>query len=65
MIRVLNESVENGEIYLADAQEKVKVTMLGELNADGTRPINPNLDLGENGYMYALDSKGLNYTSKM
>lgn len=59
MIRVLNESVENGDISLADAQEKVKVTMLGELNADGTRPINPNLDLGENGYMYALDSKGL------
>ncbi|MFC4410586.1 methyl-accepting chemotaxis protein [Chungangia koreensis] len=58
-IRVLNESVENGDISLVEAQEKVKVMMLGNINSDGTRPINPNIDLGQYGYMYALDSKGL------
>ncbi|MFJ7970205.1 methyl-accepting chemotaxis protein [Psychrobacillus sp. NPDC096389] len=59
MIHVLNESVENGDITLVEAQEKVKITMLGNLNSDGTRPINPNLDLGKNGYMFVLDSEGL------
>ena len=58
-ISVLNASVESGDISLAEAQEKVKITMLGDLNSDGTRPINPNVDLGENGYMFALDSEGL------
>ncbi|MFJ8064804.1 cache domain-containing protein, partial [Psychrobacillus sp. NPDC096426] len=59
MIRVLNENVENGDITLAEAQEIVKIAMLGKLNSDGTRPINPSIDLGENGYMFALDSGGI------
>jgi len=59
IISVLNESVENGDISLAEAQGKVKITILGNMNSDGTRPINPNLDLGENGYMFVLDNEGL------
>lgn len=58
-IRVLNESVENGDLSLVEAQEKVKIMMLGNINSDGTRPVNKNIDIGSNGYMYALDSKGL------
>lgn len=59
IIGVLNESVENGDISLEEAQEKVKVTILGDLSSDGTRPINPNINLGKNGYMFVLDSEGL------
>ncbi|MCZ8532238.1 methyl-accepting chemotaxis protein [Psychrobacillus psychrodurans] len=59
IIGVLNESVENGDISLEEAQEKVKVTILGDLSSDGTRPINPNINLGKNGYMFVLDNEGL------
>ncbi|MEK4715923.1 methyl-accepting chemotaxis protein [Sporosarcina sp. FSL K6-5500] len=58
-ISVLNESVENGELSLEEAQEKVKITILGNMKSDGTRPINPKIDLGKNGYMFVLDSQGL------
>lgn len=59
MIRVLNESVEKGDLSLIEAQEKVKKAILGDVNPDGTRPINKNIGLGEHGYMYVLDSEGL------
>jgi methyl-accepting chemotaxis protein len=57
-IITLNHLVENGQITLEDAQEQMKVMMLGEKQADGTRPINPNIDLGENGYYYVLSERG-------
>lgn len=59
MIEALNEEVENGNLSLADAQERVKQAILGEQNADGTRPINKNIDLGENGYLFVIGSDGL------
>lgn len=59
MIRVMNESVENGDLSLIEAQEKVKMAMLGDKNADGTREINKNIDIGSYGYMYALNSEGV------
>lgn len=57
MIEALNEEVEKGTISLDEAQEKVKVAILGEKDLEGNRPINENIDLGENGYMiiYAQD----------
>ena len=58
MIASLNEEVEKGNITLEDAQEKVKVTILGELQEDGTRPINTDFNLGENGYLFITDYEG-------
>ncbi|WP_339217020.1 methyl-accepting chemotaxis protein [Ornithinibacillus sp. FSL M8-0202] len=59
LMEVLNEQVENGNLSLEKAQEKVKVAILGEKQEDGTRPINNNLDLGENSYLFVNGSDGL------
>lgn len=58
LIDALNKEVEKGTLSLEEAQEQVKVAILGEKNADGKRPINKNFDLGENGYLYIIDQKG-------
>ena len=58
LIEVLHDEVKKGNMSLQDAQEKVKVAMLGEKNSDGTRPINENVDLGENGYMFVFSQEG-------
>ncbi|MDQ0162716.1 methyl-accepting chemotaxis protein [Aeribacillus alveayuensis] len=59
MINSLNEEVEKGTISLEEAQEKVKIAILGEKGADGIRPINKNIDLGENGYLFVYDQNGI------
>ncbi|MDF2669002.1 MAG: methyl-accepting chemotaxis protein [Paenibacillus sp.] len=51
------ESVKKGIISEKDAQEKVKEMLLGTLK-DGKRPINPNIDLGPNGYFFVMNDKG-------
>jgi methyl-accepting chemotaxis protein len=58
MINTIDKEVKKGNISLEDAQEYVKVSILGEKRADGTRPINKNIDLGENGYFYIIDQQG-------
>ena len=58
MIATLDQYVNEGEISLEAAQEKVKEAILGEKSADGTRPVNENFDLGENGFLFILDSNG-------
>lgn len=58
MIEALHTEVEKGNLPLEEAQEKVKVAVLGEMQSDGTRPINPDLDLGEHGYIFILDDEG-------
>src|SRR5690625_130402 len=58
MIAALNKEVEKGNISLEDAQEEVKIAILGEKDAEGNRPINKNIDVGENGYIYILDENG-------
>lgn len=55
-IEILYEQVENGALSLEDAQEKVKIAILGEMQEDGTRPINNRLDLGENGYLFVVNA---------
>jgi methyl-accepting chemotaxis protein len=57
-VAAFNDMVENGQLSLEEAQEEVKSIMLGSKNQDGTRPINENIDLGENGYYYVVNSKG-------
>lgn len=59
LIEALNEEVEEGHISLDEAKEKVKVAILGERQADGTRPINENINLGENGYLFILEENGM------
>lgn len=58
MIESLNKEVEKGNLSLLEAQEHIKVTILGEAQSDGTRPIDDNIDLGENGYLFILDENG-------
>lgn len=58
LISALHEHVENGLITKQEAQSTVILSILGEKQPDGTRPINDTFDLGEHGYMYIADSKG-------
>src|SRR5699024_3950043 len=59
MIEALNEEMENGDLSLEQAQERVKEAVLRDMKEDGTRPINDNIDLGENGYIFILADDGL------
>jgi methyl-accepting chemotaxis protein len=59
MITSLQEYVERGEMSLEEAQESVKSRILGPTQADGTRAINPNIDVGASGYIFVLDEKGV------
>ncbi|MGV8980929.1 methyl-accepting chemotaxis protein [Clostridium sp.] len=51
--------VDAGKLTLDEAQERVREYMLGEKNADGTRPINKNLSLGKSGYLLAYTQEGI------
>lgn len=53
----LTESVNHGLMTKEEAQEKVKIELLGA-KADGLRPINKKIDLGVNGYFFITDEKG-------
>jgi methyl-accepting chemotaxis protein len=63
LIDVLSQQVKAGKLSLEEAQELVKVQMLGKKDADGKRPINKKIDLGQYGYMYVYDQKGVILTS--
>ena len=58
MMDVLNSEVKKGKMTLEEAQEKLKVELLGEMNADGVRPINPRINLGDYGYYFIVDQDG-------
>lgn len=58
MIGFLNEEVESGDLTLDEAQERFKVAILGEKQADGTRPINKHIDMGKYGYFIVFDESG-------
>ena len=58
IMTTLNKSVVSGDLSLEESQEEFKQLILGEMKADGSRTINPNLDLGDNGYFYVLDTQG-------
>lgn len=51
--------VDSGKLTLEEAQERVREFMLGKKQADGTRPINKNFDLGDNGYLLAYTQEGV------
>jgi methyl-accepting chemotaxis protein len=54
MINLLNEQVENGDLTLEQAQEKLRVELLGAKNADNKRPIKSEYTVGETGYPWAV-----------
>ncbi|MFJ7734693.1 methyl-accepting chemotaxis protein [Lysinibacillus sp. NPDC097287] len=58
MIELLNKDVEKGIITLEEAQEKLKVAILGEKDAEGNRALNKNIKLGDNGYIFIVDQEG-------
>lgn len=58
LIDVLNTQVENGKLTKQEAEEMIKVAILGEKQSDGTRPIPEQFDLGEHGYLFIADSNG-------
>lgn len=57
LIELANARVESGEMTLEEAQEYVKVQMLGKKTGK-TRAIESKVDIGENGYIFALDAQG-------
>ena len=59
MISLLNEEVEAGHLTLAEAQEKLRIEILGKKDADGNRPINEQYMIGESGYVFATDDSYL------
>jgi diguanylate cyclase (GGDEF)-like protein/PAS domain S-box-containing protein len=59
MIGALQKQVQEGKVSLADAQEEVKETILGKKDKNGKRPINPRLNLGKHGFLFIINSQGL------
>ncbi|WP_312115646.1 methyl-accepting chemotaxis protein [Brevibacillus reuszeri] len=58
MVDTLQRYVTEGRITKDEAEEQIKSHILGPKQADGTRPINKNIDNGESGYMFVMDEKG-------
>lgn len=59
LIDAMDQQVQSGQLTLEEAQEQVKVYLLGERQPDGTRPVTSPIDLGENGYFVIYDQEGL------
>ncbi|GMA65593.1 methyl-accepting chemotaxis protein (plasmid) [Alicyclobacillus fastidiosus] len=58
-ISILNSEVQAGQISLASAQEQVKRMVLGPVQSNGMRPINPDYNIGNHrGFFYILNTKG-------
>lgn len=58
LIEAKKLEVSRGDISLEDAQEEIKVMLLGPMDAEGKRPINRNIDLGEHGYFVVYGTEG-------
>ncbi|WLV23939.1 methyl-accepting chemotaxis protein [Aciduricibacillus chroicocephali] len=59
LITVLNEEVKAGKLTLEEAQERARVMLIGKKQGDGKRSIDSKVDMGENGYFFALDDQGV------
>ncbi|WP_168122885.1 methyl-accepting chemotaxis protein [Paenibacillus sp. HB172176] len=57
-IENMDKLVEAGKISQEEAEEQMRVMLLGAKTENGTRAINPSIDLGKNGYFFVLDDKG-------
>ncbi|WP_458415342.1 EAL domain-containing protein [Schinkia sp. CFF1] len=59
MIGTLDKQVKAGNVLLEDAQEQVKEAILGKKDANGNRPINSRLNLGKHGFIFIINSAGV------
>ena len=59
MVRVLQQEVEAGHLTEEEAQEKLRLELFGEKDADNRRPIKEQYALGTSGYVNALDENGI------
>ncbi len=57
-IEAIQASVDAGALSRESAQEKIRVSLIGPLQADGSRTLNTPINLGENGYFLAYDNQG-------
>lgn len=51
--------IARGDISIEEAQEEIRVLLLGPKDADNKRPISKNIDLGPNGYFLAYSTDGV------
>ncbi|GAU76649.1 methyl-accepting chemotaxis protein [Fusibacter sp. 3D3] len=51
--------VSRGTISVEEAQEEIRVMLLGVKDADNKRPISKTIDLGPNGYFFAYSTEGV------
>jgi methyl-accepting chemotaxis protein len=58
LIEAKQKEVVSGSISLEAAQEEVKVLLIGEMDDNGYRTLNKNIDLGSNGYLMVCDLEG-------
>ncbi len=59
MIDLAQQDVEEGLYTLPEAQEMIKEKLLGKMTAEGTRPIDSPLNLGEHGYFVVYSQEGV------
>lgn len=57
-INTNQKMVDSGKLTFDEAQENVREFMLGKKQSNGTRQINKNINLGENGYLLAYTQDG-------
>ncbi|MBW7456317.1 methyl-accepting chemotaxis protein, partial [Paenibacillus sepulcri] len=57
MTEALSQQVKQGGMTQEEAEENMKQLLLGPKEGD-TRPINANIDMGENGYFFVLNENG-------
>ncbi|MGE7623007.1 methyl-accepting chemotaxis protein [Viridibacillus sp. NPDC096237] len=60
MISVLDQEVKDGNLTLEEAQEKLRVELFGEKDADNKRPIKKEYTIRDNGFVYAIDENAIN-----
>lgn len=58
LIETKQKEVASGSISLEEAQEEVKVLLIGKMDNNGYRTLNKNIDLGSNGYLMVCDLEG-------
>ena len=58
-IDLKQDEIDKGLITIEEAQEEIKIYMLGIKDKDGQRPINKNIDLGEHGYFFVMSREGV------
>ncbi|QSO51409.1 methyl-accepting chemotaxis protein [Alicyclobacillus curvatus] len=58
-IAAVNKQVQAGYLSTTAAQEEIKNMILGPKEPNGHRPINPNFDLGKNGYFFVVNNQGV------